>query len=463
MILLVCLPDICDEKLRNKASHLIYTLLQACELRGGNFGDEVIYDAPLARKDSIRAAEPEIVTEEDFVAKQAIYEAEEAERQAKLAEMRFHAALQKAQEAQEEQKKYYIPGVPDDDDDMSWIKKGMVKQMVADIERLKNYKFARKKAALAEEEVNRQLAEFELAREAFRKAQENRQNALVAQKEARERGEAGFTGATDPGADLRRSSRFSISRVDSSRRPTGYMSIEAMEEERRKSSISKLDMAKIQGYLKVKVEEEEETIPEDSELSPQQLEIKRLLQSKLDATVRAAAERARAEENERKREAVRRESLEQIKKEAAARSEEEAKARKSSILAQFDRAKFEEQTKSEQESSTKRVSAPKVTFSPPPPAEPVKTVIAPGKLSISEIERQRLKEIEEREAEARSKAAIGKLNLPNLAGQAQAKTDKNVGLLVIPELIGVEAPKKAAPKVGKLNLASFQFGGADSK
>ena len=376
--------------------------------------------------------------------------------------MRFHAALQKAQEAQEEQKKYYIPGVPDDDNDMSWLKKGMVKQMVADIERLKNYKFARKKAALAEEEVNRQLAEFELAREAFRKAQENRQNALDAQKEARERGESGFTGATDPGADLRRSSRFSISRIDSTRRPTGYMSIENMEEERRKSSISKLDMAKIQGYLKVKAEEEE-PIPEDSELSPQQLEIKRLLQSKLDATVRHAAERARAEENERKREAVRRESLEAIKKEAVARNEEEAKARKSSILAQFDRAKFEEQTKSEQESATKRVSAPKVSFSPQPAPEPVKTVIAPGKLSISEIERQRLKEIEEREAEARSKAAIGKLNIPSLAGQTQAKTDKSVGVLVIPELIGVEAPKKVAPKVGKLNLAAFQVGSADPK
>ena len=120
-----------------------------------------------------------VASEQDEATRKAMEEAAEAERQAKLAEARFQAALKSAQEAAEEEKRYYIPGVGDDDDDDVLIRKGRVKQMVADIERLRHFKKARKKAKSAQDEVDKQLSELEIAREAYKQAQAARKAAYA--------------------------------------------------------------------------------------------------------------------------------------------------------------------------------------------------------------------------------------------------------------------------------------------
>ena len=118
-------------------------------------------------------------------AKKAIETAEEAEKQAKLIEQRFQTALKAAQDAQEAKKKFTVADTGRDE--RSVIRAGSVKQMISDIERRKNLKKATEQADAAEEEVNKQLADLEAAREAYRKAQAAREAALADQLAAEAR------------------------------------------------------------------------------------------------------------------------------------------------------------------------------------------------------------------------------------------------------------------------------------
>ena len=473
------------------ASHFEY-VAKVADLHGAYFGDEAVAGATLPRRASSSAPHLEILTAEDAAAKKAIDSADEAERQAKLAEMRFHAALKKAQEAQELQKKFYIPGVGDDDD-MPWLNQGIVKAMVADIERLKNYKFARKKAILAEEEVNRQLAEFELAREAYRKAQDERKVALEAQKQAAARAAENLRTMTDE-ERVRRLTKFAAP-------PPPPPPVE--EKDKRGGLLGKLDREKLEAQY-------DKQFGDDGGQS--QLDLDRAMNMKIEAAIRAAAEASRKEEEDRKREAARQEAQEKLKLEAGGRSEDERRARKSSILAAYDRAKFDEQVKTDPEPvALKRPSsASRLSFTMPAEPEPEPKQKQVGRLSLSAAEMKHVRDLEEKEAERRSSktlqvderevqrrlsdaqreresgtaaieakrraskiealraieeqeaqkrsspGGVGRLTAPALGSEYAGKGLANVGHLVIPELKGHELPPKPAPRVGKLSLGMFQ-------
>ena len=144
-------------------------------------------------------------------AKKAIETAEEAEKQAKLIEQRFQNALKAAQDAQEAKKKFAAADTGRDE--RSVIRAGSVKQMISDIERRKNLKKATEQADAAEEEVNKQLADLEAAREAYRKAQAAREAALAEQLAAEARANEDLRTMTDD-ERRRRLTKFQQSILD---------------------------------------------------------------------------------------------------------------------------------------------------------------------------------------------------------------------------------------------------------